>query len=334
MTNKEKIKAYFKWLYLNRWYAFIGVFIILFSILLVLQPNFIAGALDALRIPYAVGLTIVTVFFFIRGKKILSSCCAIALLILAPGVWPYFKPGQAPMANTKQELRKIEEVKSDFSVAHFNVKENNKRIGAVTRNALETNADFISFQEIKTITLDSIDLILKETYPYSISDLSIPGFGMAVYSKYPIKESEVIIQRDFPILYGVVNIKNRQVHFISATTSTPTSEKGYTNQIKQFKLIAEYSNSIDSALVVMGDMNAVPWSTQITEFLKSTDLLDSRKDLSGTFPAQSVFVKIPIDYIFHSPELFCPGFATTGNTSSNHLGIIGFYTFKKVKRPV
>jgi len=334
VTNRQHIVAYFKWLFLNKWYVCIGLLVIAFSVVLIIQPNFIAGALDALRIPYAAGLAIVTVFFFIRGKKILATSGAVALMLLAPGIWTYFKPGQAPVSSSRQVMKKTGSEYSDFSVAHFNVKENNKRIGRVAANALETNADFISFQELKTATLDSIDMTLKKTYPYSISDLSIPGFGMAVYSKYPIRESEVIIQRDFPVLYGVIQIKNRHVHFISATTSTPTTEKGYSNQLKQFKLIAEYSNAVDSALVVMGDMNAVPWSTQIIAFLKSTDLLDSRKDLSGTFPAQSVFVKIPIDYIFHSPELYCSGFSTTGTTSSNHLGIIGFYAFKKVKRPL
>lgn len=333
MTELFTLKAYIKWLILNKWYLLIGLFIIAFSCILIWQPNFIAGGMDALRIPYAAALTVFTVFFFIRDKKVLATCGAIALLVLAPGIWPYFKTAQQPQAIRKNEILKKEEIHADFSVAHFNVKENNKRIGMVARNALDSKADIISFQELKTATLDSIESILKADYPYSISDLSIPGFGMAVYSKYPILNSDVLIDRNFPVLQGVVKIKNRQVHFISATTSTPITEKGYNEQLKQFKLISEYSNKIDSALIVMGDMNAVPWSTQITEFLKSTDLLDSRKDLSGTFPAQSLFVKIPIDYIFHSPELFCGALNTAGNTSSNHLGIIGFYSFKQVKRP-
>jgi endonuclease/exonuclease/phosphatase (EEP) superfamily protein YafD len=116
------------------------------------------------------------------------------------------------------------------------------------------------------------------------------------------------------------------VAFISATTSTPTNEKDYANQIKQFKYITDYANTIDSALIVMGDMNAVPWSDQIKNFMQHTGLKDSRKDLSATYPAQSPF-QIPIDYIFHSGEIRCIQFTTVGGTTSNHLGIIGYYNF-------
>ncbi|MBK9504946.1 MAG: hypothetical protein IPO03_06220 [Bacteroidetes bacterium] len=74
-------------------------------------------------------------------------------------------------------------------------------------------------------------------------------------------------------------------------------------------------------------MNAVPWSEQVETLLKTTQLKDSRKDLSATYPAQSP-LQIPIDYIFHSPELSCEQFKTQGGTTSNHLGIIGYYNFK------
>lgn len=322
-----------KWLRLNKWLLLLGILIICLSVILIWQPGFIAGAVDAMRIPYAVGLTIFTVFFFIRDKKVLATSGALALLILVPGIWPYFKPEQRPAQTNKNEIKSKMEIKADFSVAHYNVKENNKKIMSVVKNAVESDADIISFQELRDVLLSSIDSVIVQSHPYSISDLSIPGYGMAVYSKYPIQNSEVIINKNFPVLYGVLQVKNRYVHFISATTATPTNEKDYIAQMQQFKLMAEYSNRVDSPLIVMGDMNAVPWSTQITEFLKNTDLKDSRKDLSGTFPSQSLFVKIPIDYIFHSPELFCEAFKTTGNTSSNHLGIVGYYSFKKVKRP-
>ncbi len=54
---------------------------------------------------------------------------------------------------------------------------------------------------------------------------------------------------------------------------------------------------------------------------------DSRKDLSATYPAQSP-LQIPIDYIFHSPEIVCAKFSTIEGTTSNHFGIIGYYRFK------
>ncbi len=151
---------------------------------------------------------------------------------------------------------------------------------------------------------------------------------MALYSKYPLEYKRVFVEHDFPFLTGNIKIKGQVLSFIAATTSTPTNDTGYEKQIKQFKFITAYADSITTPLIVMGDMNAVPWSDQIKGLLANTDLKDSRKDLAGTFPAQSP-VQIPIDYIFHSPELSCKQFETVGGTTSNHLGIIGYYTFRK-----
>ncbi|MFN0275919.1 MAG: endonuclease/exonuclease/phosphatase family protein, partial [Chitinophagales bacterium] len=209
--------------------------------------------------------------------------------------------------------------------------ENNKNITSVAKAALASNADVLSFQELQQRTLTPLDTVLKKIYPYSVSDLTMKGYGMAVYSKFPIVRSEVVKQHNFPMLTGVIQLEGKEFQFISATVSSPKNEKGYNEQMKQLKVISNYADSIPLPLLVMGDMNAVPWSEQIENFQTQTRLKDSRKDLSSTFPANSV-IQVPIDYIFHSEELKCVDFKTLKPTSSNHLGIIGYYKFDEVKQ--
>ncbi|MBC8046694.1 MAG: endonuclease/exonuclease/phosphatase family protein [Fimbriimonadaceae bacterium] len=320
-----------RWMDLYTWRIIFSVSIIAFSLILAFQPDFwIFDAMDALRIPYAIVLTAFTMFVFIRGNKMLATSGAIALLILTPGIWQYFKTGQAPVTETKKEIIK-KEIQSDFSVVHFNVKENNKNILSVAKTAMESNADILSFQELNQQTLDPINEMLKEKYPYNMSDLSIKGYGMAIYSKYPITDTKVIVQHNFPLLTGKVNIGENTFQFISATVSSPKNEKGFEEQKKQFKVIGAYADSVKLPLVVMGDMNAVPWSEEIETFTKETKLKDSRKDLASTFPSNSI-IQVPIDYIFHSTDLNCVDFGTLKQTSSNHLGIIGYYKFKNLKQ--
>jgi endonuclease/exonuclease/phosphatase (EEP) superfamily protein YafD len=321
---------FIRWMDMYTGRIIFSILLVGFSLILVFQPHFwVLDALDALRIPYAIALTAFTVFFFIRNNKMLATGGAIALAILAPGVWKYFQPEQKPVAETKKEIIQNEK-RSDFSVVHFNVKENNKNINSVAKAALESNADILSFQELQQKTLTPLDTVLKKIYPYSMSDLSLKGFGMAVYSKYPLIESKLIIQHDFPLLTGIIQVQGKEFQFISATTSSPKNEKGYTEQLKQFKIIGNYVDTISLPLLVMGDMNAVPWSEQIENFQKETKLKDSRKDLSSTFPSNSI-IQVPIDYIFHSKDLLCVDFRTLKPTSSNHLGIIGYYKFEEEK---
>lgn len=321
MANK-----YVRWLDIYKWRILFSLLIISLSIIMVTESkSWILDALDALRIPYAIVLTAFIMFVFIKGNKMLATAGVIALLILAPGIYKYFKPEQAPIAKSNNIFFKNTKP-ADFSAVHFNVKENNRNILSVAEAALKSDADLLSFQELQQRTLLPMDSVLKTAYPYSMQDLSIPGYGMAVYSKYPLIENKVIIEHDFPLLTGVLQVKGKSMQFISATTSSPKNSKGFNEQIKQFKILSSYADTISIPLLVMGDMNSVPWSVQITNFLKQTKLKDSRKNLSSTFPANSIF-QIPIDYIFHSADLNCVNFGTLQQTSSNHLGIIGFYQF-------
>ena len=333
MGLSEKITAFFALLrrFIDRytWRLVLGGILIIASIILVTEPAWFIAALDSLRIPYAVFLVIFITIFFIRGNNFLVTSGVIALLILAPGIWPYFKTAEKTPLEENIENNQVSE--SDFSVLHFNVKENNKRITSVAEAALNSNADIVSMQELKENSLQVIDTLMRTKYPYCLSDLSIKGFGLALYSKFPIDSGQVIIAHEFPMLVGSISINGKEFNFISATTSTPTNEKGFEKQVKQFKFITEYANKINGPLILMGDMNSAPWSNQIETLLKETNLKDSRKDLSATYPAQSP-VQIPIDYIFHSQQLFCEKFNTLEQTSSNHLGIMGYYTFKEAKK--
>lgn len=322
---KAGFRLFVRWVEMYTFRAIIALILIIASIILVIEPGWLVAAADSLRIPYAVFLVVFVTFFFLRNNYALASAGVIALLILAPGIWPYFKTASETPANKKAEKNEI--VSADFSVLHFNVKENNKKITTVSEAALSSNADIVSMQELKENSLAIIDPLMREKYPFVLSDLTSQGFGMAIYSKYPIASTAVIKSHDFPLLTGIIIIRKDTLNFIAATTSTPTSEKDYDKQLKQFKFIAEQTNAVHGPLIVLGDMNAVPWSEQVESLLKTTGLKDSRKDLSATYPAQSP-LQIPIDYIFHSSELSCAQFKTQGGTTSNHLGIIGYYNFK------
>ncbi len=307
----------------------IALLLIITSIIMVTEPGWFVAAADSLRIPYAVFLVIFITIFFIRSNYALTTAGVIALLILGPGIWPYFKTSSETPLQKKEEAAK-ENTEADFSVLHFNVKENNKNISSVAESALESNADIVSMQELKETNLQIVDSMLINKYPYSLSDITIKGFGLTIYSKFPIEDKLVITEHGFPMLTGKIKLDEKYIYFISATTSTPTNDAGYQKQTKQFKLIAEYAQKINGRLIVMGDMNAVPWSEQVKDLLEVTKLKDSRKDLSGTYPAQSP-LQIPIDYIFHSADLYCEKFSTVSGTTSNHLGIIGYYDFEKKK---
>jgi len=325
------MRLIWRWFRLNWIEVAVSLVLIATSLAILVQPNFVAGALNAIRVPYAIIITLYTVFFFIRGNQLMITGGIIACLLVYPGIWMYFKPGQAPPNPKEQQIRKLDKISAnaDFSMVHFNVKENNKHLNLVVEDVISSDADILSLQEIKPEKWFEADSAILEYYPYSLISLDVPGFGIAIYSKQAFLNTKILTNFDFPVLIASQIIEDDTLYIIAATTSTPTSPKGYEKQQRQFPYLLKIIDSIPGAKILAGDLNAVPWSEQIELLTNSGGLEDSRKDLSATYPAQSVWVQIPIDYILHSKHLNCVAFTTLEANSSNHLGIMGYYTFRK-----
>jgi endonuclease/exonuclease/phosphatase (EEP) superfamily protein YafD len=328
-TIEMSIKLLFRFLRLN-WLEFVFIlFLWTYCIVIVTEPNFIAGALNALRIPSAIIVTLITVFFLIRGNKLITTGSVIACLILFPGIWQYFRPGAAPEA--RNEGRTVSErvkVQSDFSMAHFNVKEHNKHLEVLIADVLQTNVDILSLQELRPEAGALVDSLLWPGYPFVVRSLDVPGFGIALYSRIPFDSTQVFNDFAFPVLMAHLTVNDKQLRIYAATTSTPTSEKGFEKQSKEFIYLADLIQQQRIPAILAGDLNAVPWSKHITEFCKRTSMIDSRKDLSATYPSQSMFVQLPIDYLLHSPNMQCLAFTTLAPSTSNHLGITGYFKIR------
>ncbi len=307
----------------------IGILLIVASIIMVTEPAWFVSMIDALRIPYAVFLVAFIMFFFLRGNYALATAGGIAFAIIAPGLWRYWKPANETPAAMHADKHEI--INADFTVLHFNVKEKNKHIASVAEAALEANATIVSLQELRPESFPIVDSMLRKAYPYSFVSLKYPGYGIALYAQVPFTDTLTLVSNNFPVLHGTVRIKDTDIHIFAATTSTPTNEKDYKRQAQEFSFITDQILLIQKPCMLMGDLNAVPWSEHIEKLLQATGLRDSRKDLAGTYPAQSP-MQIPIDYIFHSKHIRCAEFTTVGGTTSNHLGLLGAYTLAPEKK--
>lgn len=331
--KQHPIRTY--WSLARRWVEMytgrfiIGLLLIAASVIMVTEPSWFVSMIDALRIPYAVFLVAFILFFFIRGNYALATAGGIAFAIIAPGLWQYWKPANEMPTTIRDEKQAMTE--ADFTVLHFNVKEKNKQIATVAEAALKSEATIVSLQELRPELFPIVDSLMRTAYPYRFVQLNYPGYGMALYAKIPLSDTITLVSNEFPVLHASVEIKDTDIHLFAATTSTPTNEKDYKRQAQEFAFITEHILSLQQPCLLMGDLNAVPWSEQIEKLMQTTELKDSRKDLAGTYPAQSP-MQIPIDYIFHSKHIRCAQFMTIGGTTSNHLGLLGAYTIAPEKK--
>lgn len=215
-------------------------------------------------------------------------------------------------------------------VAHFNVLCTNQQFERALASALATQADFVSFQEVSVEWGDHLKRHLSDTYPYfhMVTDEQNPAYGLAVFSKYPVKNVRTIYWSGLPNIAGDLQLPREEVHFLASHTLSPRSRGRYRKRNQHIRQIADYINVIDRPIFAIGDYNVVPWNPVIQEFRNATRLQDSHLSWEPTFPARWSGIGIPIDYIFHSPDIHCQNFTSFPIAGSDHQGIVGEYLLK------
>lgn len=213
-----------------------------------------------------------------------------------------------------------------LKVAQFNVFRLNPWRTSVINTAKTSGADIISFQEVSTKWADSLLEAFCKEYPYSeILPCDLTMQGIAVFSKLPLCNVRVIYFQNMPNIAGDILLEEGNVHFIASHLTSPITYSAFKCRNRHLQDIANYLNSIEGPKIALGDYNAVPWDVMIKNFKVKTGLSDSRSSLVPTFPSRIKFLQIPIDYIFHCNQITCIHFNSLQPTSSDHLGVIGYY---------
>ncbi|MGI9542269.1 MAG: endonuclease/exonuclease/phosphatase family protein [Cyclobacteriaceae bacterium] len=251
-------------------------------------------------------------------KKILAQAAGLSFVMILAYLWPYLvRPSSSSVDG------------ADLKVTHFNVLKYSSAYDKTIKQALKSQADFLSFQEVDPAWVKELEFALTKAYPYQkvVIDNN-PGYGIAVFSKYPLKQLEVKYWTGIPSITGDIWLADHTIHFVTAHTKSPVSRSRFVARNHHLTAMASYLENRKGPVLAVGDFNAVPWDSAIVALRQKADLQDSRSGLEPTFPAFSKWGRIPIDYIMHNEQLTCLNFQTIGGTDSDHLGITGAYKFR------
>ena len=229
-----------------------------------------------------------------------------------------------------------------FTVAHFNVLASNRQYDQVIGQALASEADLLSFQEVSPPWADQLTQRLCEAYPYYhvVTD-PWETRGLAVFSRYPLKNVQTHYWAQSPNITGDIDLtgstasqdqettevppSDTLVRFVASHTISPRSESRYRRRNRQIQQIADYLKSVDGPVLAIGDYNAVPWNPTIVAMKQKARLYDSRRTFTSTYPSRLQDGGLPIDYVFHSDDFACLDFYAVSAEGSDHRGVVGTY---------
>lgn len=170
---------------------------------------------------------------------------------------------------------------------------------------------------------------LEQLYPHAVIRPQWNPWGLAVYSRYPLVAIENLDLDDgmSAQLRVVAQLPAGPLEVYGVHLASPPTPRDAARRNRQFARLAARIAAADPALpkIVVGDLNATPWTPSFKDFLRDTGLVDARRPfgLHVTWPvtpaAWSVPFRIPIDHCLASPGLAVTAVNTGPAVGSDHL---------------
>jgi endonuclease/exonuclease/phosphatase (EEP) superfamily protein YafD len=227
---------------------------------------------------------------------------------------------------------------NDSSAVHLrlmqmNVLGSNKNYSAVTEAVSEANPDIIALQEL-TEEWHHQTQVLHSEYPYQRAVPRPGGSGMALLSRYPLEEVEVLTldASTHLAIIAKVNVDGTLVTVLSLHPPTPIRTDKFLNRNEQFTKAASILRATKGTKFLIGDLNTSMWSPYFADLVKESGLRDARAGfgLITTWPMPlPAFLQIPIDHCLVSDDVVVKGIKTGRRTGSDHRPLIVDVQFKR-----
>ncbi len=181
----------------------------------------------------------------------------------------------------------------------------------------ESNADVICLQEV--LSSQSIKIgLATETYSYFEPNVVTPisAYGLGIYSKYPIIESNHVrltsSNEKIGFLHAVLKVDNeKKLNVINVHLGLNSYERNI-----QISEILDYVNKLDGETVVLGDFN------QTNVYLENLVDVAQHHNLENIHSYSALDARI--DYIFITDnKVYCSHYSVLEIDLSDHYPVLG-----------
>ncbi|MFD2864354.1 endonuclease/exonuclease/phosphatase family protein [Mucilaginibacter antarcticus] len=244
------------------------------------------------------------------------------IVYLSTQIYPF-----TPLAG-KQVLKATRDIPGQcLSLMIANVYQDNKNWSACLKQVQQVNADVVLLLETDH-QWDQRMSPLADTYPYSVR-VPLPNtYGMLLYSKLELVDTQVkyLVEPGIPSIHTDVLLPDGtriKIFALHPTPPVPTENPRSTERDKELLLVADLAKASTLPVIVLGDMNDVAWSYTTELFLKMSGLIDPRRGRGfyNTFHAHYPFMRFPLDHAFISTHFKLGSMKRLNNCGSDHFPI-------------
>jgi len=163
-----------------------------------------------------------------------------------------------------------------------------------------TSPDLLVLQEFGRQSADLL-AALEARYPYSVLEERDDSFGIAMYSRHPLVDAEVLhfASSGIPFLRASVRSDGETLDVLGIHLQWPMTPSSFRERNRQIDVLEKLIMNRSRPAVLCGDWNLTPWSGHYHE-VTSGDLSDSgRADrFRPTWPTYLLLPGIAVDHCF------------------------------------
>lgn len=185
--------------------------------------------------------------------------------------------------------------------------------------------DMIFLQEVTTEWVEGTKELLRD-YPHAYTESRRGNFGIAMYSKTPLKSVRHIDSPPLshPTLVATTMIDGETLTLISSHPTIPVGRFLYESRNKQLRSVATLVDQVTGKIVLIGDFNASIWCAHYRKLEADTGLINVRRGVGilPSWPTFLPFAMIPIDHVLVSEDIGVVGARMGKSIGSDHLPLV------------
>jgi endonuclease/exonuclease/phosphatase (EEP) superfamily protein YafD len=171
---------------------------------------------------------------------------------------------------------------------------------------------------------------LRETHPHLVEKVQDNYYGMALFSRLPVRSHEVrhLVDAGVPSVRAELELAGGDkivLYALHPKPPEPIRNQDSAPRDAELVMVAkEIAKSPDTPTVVCGDLNDVAWSDTTRIFLRLSRLLDPRvgRGLLATYHADYPLFRFPLDHVFHSPHFKLRELKRLPKVGSDHFPVL------------
>ncbi|WP_404377551.1 endonuclease/exonuclease/phosphatase family protein [Vreelandella aquamarina] len=186
---------------------------------------------------------------------------------------------------------------------------------------------------------DQLDQALNEQWPHSVKIPLDNLYGMHLYSRLPLSETEIkwLIQDDIPSIHTYVTLASGdriRLYALHPRPPAPSESEKSLWRDAELLLVGKEIHRHPSATLVAGDLNDVAWSRTTRRFCRISGMLDPRRGrgMFSTFHANYPILRWPLDHVFVSEHFTLDSMKRLDAFGSDHFPILATLSYRPARQ--